>query len=214
MVEEFAKKLDLSRTRYVFGVVTFGGNGSAPTLRQLDGLLRTTHDRGLDAGFSVKMPGNYIFLYGSPAGEKQVRLLESADREITEMIPLIERCEHHNLPHSLIGWLLHAVAYPWFMGHARTEDRKFTVTDACTSCGTCAKTCPAKNILMVGNRPAWQHHCEVCCRCIHICPAQAIQAGSKTTGRQRYRNPSVSIADFEIADRKKQREETPGKESS
>jgi Pyruvate/2-oxoacid:ferredoxin oxidoreductase delta subunit len=207
MIADFAARLDCSRTRYTFGVVTFGGSGSAPTLRQLDGLLRKTHDRGLDAGFSVKMPGNYIFMYGSPAGEKQVRILESANNQIAEIIPFIERSEHRNLPRSIISWLLHAVAYPWFTAHAGTEDKKFSVTDACTSCGTCAKVCPAGNIELVNGKPVWHHHCEVCCGCIHICPAQAIQAGSKTAGRQRYRNPSVSIADLKIPDMKTRRGE-------
>jgi ferredoxin len=196
MVEEFSGRLDLSRTRYTFGVVTFGGSGSAPTLRQLDRLLRKKHGHGLDAGFSVKMPGNYIFMYGSPAGQKQVDLLASSDGQIAEMIPAIERCEHRDLPRSLFGGLLHAVAYPWFASHAHTEDRKFSVSDACTSCGTCVKVCPAGNIGFVQGRPVWQHRCEVCCACIHLCPQQAIQAGRKTPGRQRYRNPEVSIAEL------------------
>ena len=195
MVEEFSGRLDLSRTRYTFGVVTFGGSGSAPTLRQLDELLKN-HGHGLDAGFPVKMPGNYIFLYGSPAGKKQVDLLALADSQIREMIPAIERCEHRDLPRSIFGRLLHAVAYPWFVYHAHTEDRKFSVTDACTSCGTCVQVCPARNIELVQGRPVWQHQCEVCCACIQLCPAQAIQAGSKTPNRQRYRNPEVSIADL------------------
>jgi ferredoxin len=199
MVEEFSGRLDLSRTRYAFGVVTFGGSGSAPALRQLDRLLRK-HGRGLDAGYSVKMPGNYIFMYGSPAGKNQVDLLASADSQIAGMLPAIERCEHRDLPWSVFGWLLHAVAYPWFVSHAHTEDRKFSVSDACTSCGTCTQVCPAGNIELVGGRPVWQHRCEVCCACIHLCPPQAIQAGSKTPGRQRYRNPSVSIADLKRDD--------------
>jgi ferredoxin len=199
MVEKFADRLDLSRTRYAFGVVTFGGSGSAQTLRQLDTLLRK-HGRGLDAGYSVKMPGNYIFLYGSPAGKKQVDLLAAADSQIAEMLPAIEHCEHRDLHGSVVGWLLHAVAYPWFVSHAHSEDRKFSVSDACTSCGTCTQVCPAGNIALVQGRPVWQHRCEVCCACIHLCPAQAIQAGNKTPGRQRYRNPSVSISDLKRED--------------
>jgi formate hydrogenlyase subunit 6/NADH:ubiquinone oxidoreductase subunit I len=75
-------------------------------------------------------------------------------------------------------------------------DKAFSVSDACTSCGTCAAICPAGNIEMVQGRPVWKHHCELCCGCIHICPVQAIQAGAKTEKRVRYRNPSVSITDL------------------
>lgn len=197
MVADFAGRLNCSRTGYTFAVVTFGGSGSGPTLGQLDGLIRKEHGHGLDAGFSVKMPGNYILMYGSPAGKEQADLLTSADSRIAEIVPVIEQCEHRDLPRSLAGGLLHAVVYPWFTSHAHTRDRKFTVTDACTSCGTCVKVCPAGNIDLVQGRPVWKNRCEVCCGCIHLCPAGAIQAGPRTATRQRYRNPSVSIAELE-----------------
>ena len=71
-----------------------------------------------------------------------------------------------------------------------------TVNDTCTSCGTCVAICPAKNIELVEGKPVWQHHCELCCGCIHNCPVQAIQAGAKTEKRLRYRNPSVTIAEL------------------
>jgi ferredoxin len=195
MVAEFAARLDLSSVRYSFSIVTFGGSGVAPTLRQLDGILRS-HSHGLDAGFSVKMPGNYIFMYGSPAGKKQADLLALAADQIAEMIPAIIHCEHRALPQSILGRIMHAVAYPWFTSHARTEDRKFTVSDACTSCGTCAAVCPAGNIELIGGKPVWKHRCEVCCSCIHLCPEHAIQAGSKTAGRPRYRHPDLKIDDM------------------
>lgn len=60
-----------------------------------------------------------------------------------------------------------------------------------------AAVCPAGNIDMVDGRPVWNHRCELCCRCIHLCPAGAIQAGSRTEGRQRYRHPDVTVADME-----------------
>ena len=192
MVAEFAARLDLSRTRYTFAVVTLGGSGGSPTLRQLDSILRG-HGRGLDAGFSVKMPGNYIFMYGSPSGKKQANLIASSVTQIAEMIPVIDRCEHRPLPGSILGRVMHAVAYPWFTSHARTEDHKFTVTGSCTSCGTCAAVCPAGNITMVDGKPCWNHRCEVCCACIQLCPVQAIQAGSETARRGRYRHPELKI---------------------
>ena len=60
-----------------------------------------------------------------------------------------------------------------------------------------AAVCPAGNIDMVDGRPVWNHRCELCCGCTHLCPAGAIQAGSRTEGRQRYRHPDVTVADME-----------------
>ncbi|NLD57360.1 MAG: 4Fe-4S ferredoxin, partial [Methanomicrobiales archaeon] len=54
------------------------------------------------------------------------------------------------------------------------------------------------NITLVEEKPVFSHHCEVCCACIHACPVQAIQAGSQTGNRQRYRNPNVTLADLKI----------------
>jgi ferredoxin len=72
------------------------------------------------------------------------------------------------------------------------EDRIFSVTKNCTSCGTCAVVCPVKNIEMMGKKPAWKDHCELCLACIRTCPAQAIRVGSKKAVRPRYRHTGVT----------------------
>lgn len=196
MVASFAGRLDLAAAKYVFAVVTHGGGGGSAALHQLDSVLRKRQDRGLDAGFEVTMPGNYILMYGSPTGKKQEEILARADAQIAGITGPVSRCERQALPSSLITRLLHALIYPWFRSHVHTGDKKFTATDKCTSCGTCAAICPADNIEMVEGRPVWKHHCELCCGCIHLCPAGAIQAGKKTEGRERYHNPEVSIPEL------------------
>jgi ferredoxin len=196
MVAEFAERLDLSRTKYVFSIVTYGGSGAAPALHQLDSILKRRGTHGLDAGFAVKMPGNYILMYESPAGEKREKILASADAQITGIAAAISRNEHRKLPSALISGVLHAIAYPMFTSHVHEDDRKFSVNEKCTSCGTCAAICPAGNIELLEGKPVWKHHCELCCGCIHLCPAEAIQAGSRTAARQRYHNPSVVIEEL------------------
>jgi len=42
----------------------------------------------------------------------------------------------------------------------------------------------------------WQHHCEKCFACLQWCPQEAIQFGSKTSGRKRYHHPDVKLADM------------------
>lgn len=106
------------------------------------------------------------------------------------------RCERRELPSSLIPRILYTLFYPWFRSHARTDDKKFSVTGKCTSCGTCVAICPAGNIELAGGKPVWKHHCELCCGCIHNCPVQAIQAGARTETWQRYRNPEITVAEL------------------
>jgi ferredoxin len=143
------------------------------------------------------MPGNYILMYASPAGEKRDRLLAAADADLERIAGQIRQETRLKLPNSPVARIVKALTYPRFRSHVHGDDRKFTVSERCTSCGTCAAVCPADNIEMVGGRPVWNHRCELCCGCIHLCPAEAIQAGKATEGRQRYRNPSVGIAELE-----------------
>jgi formate hydrogenlyase subunit 6/NADH:ubiquinone oxidoreductase subunit I len=197
MVAGFAARLDLSRAKYSFAVVTYGGSGGSSALRQLDDILTARNGRGLDAGFPVKMPGNYILMYGSPAGTKREKMLAMAGEQLAEIARAVSQCGKQKLPSSLFAGLIHALAYPRFASHVHEDDRKFTVSAACTSCGTCARICPAANIELVEGRPVWLHHCELCCGCIHLCPVGAIQAGGKTENRVRYRNPSVTLQELE-----------------
>jgi ferredoxin len=196
LVAVFAGRLDLSRAAYVFAVATMGGSGGSAALRQLDGILRRAGGRGgkgLDAGFTVKMPGNYIPMYEPPLGEKQQEILRDADRRTMEIADLVNRGHRGRLAWSPLASAVHSLMYPRFIAGVHDADRKFTVDDRCTSCGICAEVCPAGNILLDTGRPAWQHRCEQCMACIHLCPAGAIQAGPKTGGRARYRNPAVKL---------------------
>jgi ferredoxin/flavodoxin len=196
MVDNFAQRLDLSGSQYTFSIVTLGSSGGSSTLHQLDDILRKCMGRGLDAGFMVLMPGNYILMYGSPAGEKREKLLAIADEQLTAITGTISRCGKQELPSSFFANLIHTLMYSRFATHVHDDDRKFSASDSCTSCGTCVAVCPAENIELTDGKPVWKHHCELCCGCIHLCPVQAIQAGRSTEKRQRYRNPSVTIAEL------------------
>jgi NAD-dependent dihydropyrimidine dehydrogenase PreA subunit len=173
-----------------------GGAGGSSALRQLDGILTKQHGNGLDAGFMVKMPGNYILKYGSPAGTKRERILSAAGEQLARIGLDVKSATKTALPYSLFAQLLHGLFYPHFTSGVHQDDRWFSVSDACTSCGTCRVICPVGNIDLVDGRPVWKHHCELCCGCIHICPVVAIQAGKKTEGRTRYLIPDVKVADL------------------
>jgi len=201
MVARFAKRLDLSNAGYTFAVVTFGGGGATSALRQLDGALLKGAGRGLDAGFAVKMPGNNVLLYGPPSPKKRYRIFAAAEGEIAAIVRQVDAGLSPPLPHALFPQLLHALLYPRFIRSVHGADRQFSVSDACTSCGTCVSVCPAGNIRLADKKPVWQHKCELCCACIQLCPAGAIQAGKKTEKRGRYRNPAVTVAELKLREK-------------
>ena len=198
LVAEVAARLDLSGARYVFAACTFGGSGAAPSLRQLDrALKRGPGRRGLDAGFAVRMPGNYILLYDRQADRALERTLADADRRVAAIAGAVERGEHAMPRFSPAGAVVHGLFYPRFVAGAHRADEAFTADDRCTACGTCAAVCPVGNVrLDEAGRPTWLHRCEQCMACIQLCPVQAIQAGPKTASRQRYRHPGVTVRDL------------------
>ncbi len=193
IVADFAGRVDLSRVSYTFSVITMGGTGGKAALRQLDGILEDGPGRsGLDAGFSVRMPGNYILMYESQGEESIAKTLKDADRRIAEIADKVSAGDRKPPSWSPFAGLIHAVMYPRFIRGVHEADRKFSVDDRCTACGTCAEVCPVGNIRIEGDRPVWLHHCEQCMACIQLCPTDAIQAG-KTEGRRRYRNPEIAV---------------------
>jgi ferredoxin len=197
LVAVVSGRLDLSRVKYVFAVTTMGGSGGSAALRQLDGILRRgPGGRGLDAGFTVRMPGNYVLMYEPPAGKKKEQILREAERRVDEIADAVNRGLPVRLPWSFIAFLVHSLMHPRFIAGVGNADRKFAVDDRCTSCGICLEVCPVENIRLESGRPVWLHHCEQCMGCIQHCPTGAIQAGQKTENRARYRHPSVKIEDL------------------
>ncbi|HWQ65773.1 MAG TPA: EFR1 family ferrodoxin [Methanospirillum sp.] len=204
MVASFARRLRLTGVAYVFAIVTYGGGiGAISTLRQLDDILKEHSSRGLDAGFRVKMPANYIMLYQPPTGEKLDAILAQANGEIAQITDIVSQCQKQELAHSFVEQLLHPFIYSRFISKVH-DDRGFTVSEQCTSCGICVAICPAGNIELVETKPVWKHRCERCCGCIHLCPVQAIQVGAKTEKRLRYRNPDITVAELKLRPEKKQ----------
>lgn len=90
--------------------------------------------------------------------------------------------------HSCFANLMDAFPGSRPISHASEEDRIFSVTKNCTTCGTCIAVCSVGNIEMLGKKPAWKHHCELCLACIRTCPAQAIRVGDKRAARPQYRH--------------------------
>ncbi|MFA5295525.1 MAG: EFR1 family ferrodoxin [Methanoregulaceae archaeon] len=196
LVAEFSRRLDLSAVPYTFAVMTMGGSGGSAALHQLDRILADGPGwRGLDAGFTVRMPGNYILMYGATSEASIAKLLAVAERRVEEIAGMIEQGVLRKPRAPVLGSIVHRLLYPRFIAGVHEADRTFSVDDRCTSCGRCVEVCPVGNIRLEGDRPAWLHHCEQCMACIQLCPTEAIQAGKKTEKRGRYHHPGVRIGE-------------------
>ena len=49
----------------------------------------------------------------------------------------------------------------------------YVISDACVSCGECAKSCPAQAISLENPSQTDQTRCITCMRCVSVCPTKA-----------------------------------------
>lgn len=197
LVRNFLNRLIIGKEAYIFAILTLGGTGAA-ALKLIDAGLYKRNGRGINAGFLVKMPGNFPPVAVPPTGAKQAEILMKAESECERIATAI--CAGTEQPPGLAPFtsLLQFLLYRPFSKSVHTVDEKFSVSDACNSCGICASVCPTGNITLQEGRPVYAHRCELCCACLNFCPTQAINLDVMrgTEGRGRYHHPAVTVADM------------------
>lgn len=52
--------------------------------------------------------------------------------------------------------------------------KQIIISDSCTGCGLCEKTCPVNNIAFEDGIPTFKDNCLMCFRCIYACPHKAM----------------------------------------
>lgn len=196
IIVDFLKKIKLKPDAYIFSVATLGGlPGRAHTL-----IRKILKNRGLQlaAGFSVRMPGNYIPLYAAIPKEKQeemFRIEKERVKSISESVLAKKRAIKEESP-FLLNFLLYMLLYKSGISLVSLSAKNFWLTDACTKCALCVKICPVENIELVEGKPKWLNHCQHCMACLQWCPVEAIQYKKSTVGRKRYRHPGISAQDI------------------
>ena len=196
MVAEFVKKLKCPTQAYVFAVATYGGLLAA-TLIQMKKLL-ARNNITLAAGFNIIMPSNYIPLYDIEPDEKLSKNLEKAKAKMLEIAEIIKKrkvapvAAGNFLVNALFSGLIYKISSP----RIPAMDKSYRATDKCNGCGICESVCPVNNIEMANGKPVWKHKCEQCVACLHWCPQEAIQFGSKTATRRRYHHPDIKLEDM------------------
>jgi len=199
MVRDFIDRFTVAVDAYVFAVLTLGGTG-ASALKQINQGLNKHNGRGINAGFLVRMPANFPPLSVPPTGQKQVSILSAAERECEQIADCIRNGGERLPGIALLSSMLQFLFYKPFAKSVHQAGEKFSVSSACTSCGTCETVCPSDNIAMHNGRPVYSDRCELCCACLNYCPVQAINLNLMfgTEGRGRYHHPDVTPADMRM----------------
>jgi len=204
-VDEFLQNVDLSEAQYVFAVASCGGT-SGNTLPRIRKTLRRKGS-DLDAGFVVASKG---YLNLSKPGKKkspQEKMVDTVRRlsgprpatdqerlsEILETLHLGKtvKPEHGKFWGAALGSFFHDMAKPMLA----KSDTGFSVTEACTDCGICARVCPRENLSLATGRPVWNHDCDSCGACASWCPERAILTGGNISATRQH-HAEVALPDF------------------
>ena len=191
LFEDFIRHGSFSGSREAYFLLTCGGHiGDAGA--RLEALCR-------EKGFSyrgvmpVVMPNNYIVLSQAPSMEKARQIIRRAHPTLDKAAACIR--DGRSFPLRRTGALDRLKSGPVNAGFYRffLRANPFHVADGCTGCGQCQDACVERNISLRDGRPVWGDRCVQCMACINLCPAQAVEYGRATRGRERYRCPDYPV---------------------
>jgi len=196
LVRRYLEKVKL-KADYVFGIMTYGNISGAAA----DRLVKVLNANGnhIDYTAYLLMVDTYLPVFRI---EKQTAKLPA--KNVDANFAAIKRDVENRvsrLTHKNIFWRMASAV--WGGKTMESEkginsinhtDEKFTVTEKCNACGTCALMCPVSNIT-IENKPVFLHHCESCFACVHNCPKGAIQLKSQRS-EERFRNGSITLKEL------------------
>ncbi len=158
------------------GKVSGGWSGAAPLVT-----LALLRRKGYEIAGSAEAsyPENWTQVSQAAMGADQQAIIARGDSEARAFGKAVaeERPEfiRRNLLTRTLGRFMGFI----FRHVARRILAKLFIADErCTSCGRCARGCPASAIVMEDGLPYWTNSCCACNRCINICPAAAIQSST------------------------------------
>jgi len=187
IVYEFIKKINLPKEKYYFCIISYAHYPFA-SVAVIQKLLNNN-------GFTVKMINNYYAVEGLSTDCKEI--LQGAQVEINNIAQKIKAMEnkkiYKNNPFTIFSCFKNSFY--------KSLDKYFIISEECTGCGKCCKSCPVKNITMENNRPKFNNNCEFCVICIHSCPKRAIDFYNKPKNRKRYINPEIKWEEFYNGDK-------------
>lgn len=184
VVRDWLLKTELHGAKNVWFVMTCGSEiGNADKYNR-----ELCTEKGLSCmgTTQIVMPENYIAMFSAPKTDEERKIVAQAEPSIDQAIAAIQRNQpfaptRNNLYDRFMSGPVNPIFYRFFV-----KANAFTVSDACISCGQCAKRCPMNNVTLKDGKPVWGKACTHCMACICYCPVSAIEYGKKSVGQPRY----------------------------
>ena len=136
-----------------------------------------------------KMPRNYMandHYPMLPFEEIRERILNSC-RQLDAVAADIQAGKKLTARHIWLFETIITVPFNPVWSKVSYRTRDFYTTDACISCGKCERVCPLNNISMKDGKPVWGKECTHCMACIGNCPTEAIEYGTISLSKDKYR---------------------------
>lgn len=174
-VERFAEQLPECSGTPVFVFKTassphYINNGASNTV------LRSLHRKGYAPFHNsiLAMPCNFYVKYDDRLNKQLYQVAQHKVEMFTEEIV-------NGIPRKLrINPVLENVLRTIYYWEDRQAGKYFAkglrVTDSCTLCLKCVRSCPTSNITNGSEGITFSRNCLLCMRCVYSCPQKAIQA--------------------------------------
>ena len=184
VVRDWLRKTELRGAKQVWFVMTCGSEiGNADKYNRELCAEKAISCMGTA---QIVMPENYIAMFSAPQAGEARQIVAKAEPDIDRAIAGIQADQpfaptRNNLYDRFMSGPVNPIFYKFFV-----NADAFTVSDACISCGQCAKRCPMNNVTFKDGKPVWGKACTHCMACICYCPVSAIEYGKKSVGQPRY----------------------------
>ncbi|MCF0138107.1 MAG: flavodoxin [Oscillospiraceae bacterium] len=183
VVEDFIMRASFGGNNGIYFVMTCGaGVGGAGAANRA--LCKKKKLRYMGT-YTLVAPDNYLVMYEPSDREESERRLSVFPEKISGIADTVRSGAAFSEKSSLLGRQISTAGSRLF-NKFLVNPGKFTVNNACVSCGLCAGNCPLHNIDIVDRAPKWGNDCIHCLSCICVCPKSAIEYGKSTKGRRRH----------------------------
>lgn len=190
IVQKFLQTVTL-KASYIAAVMSYG-NFIAAGVHDFQ-----THAKrngiALNYSKSILMTDNYLPFFrieDQLEMETSKKIPENLDKIIDDIRNSREMTESVSIPNKIFS----SVFQFFYKRSWGKRDRIFLIDEHCNGCRICEQVCPVDNI-KVDTRPHYQHNCEECLACIHLCPQNAIHLKNERSVA-RFRNSNVTVKEI------------------